>query len=96
MEPIIERITDPLYWINSLPAIVITLVVFWVLSQIIAMLVGIWNRIIQFFQATEVPTHSAHPGPSAYQRLLNCLFSIFLVIFLMIAVVGVAYVWIGL
>jgi hypothetical protein len=88
VDRLIDLLTDPLYWLNSLPAI-ITL---WLLSLLFGWLMRQWNRILQFFEPTDEPGDPPrNEGPSSFEKFMGCAFSTFLFVLLFS---GVAfYLW---
>lgn len=94
MDALIGKITDPWYWWDSLPAIVITLGAIGFLVILEGWLARIWNAIIQFFAQTQEPVPPAtNPGPSPFGRFLTCATSLLTLIFL-ITIATVIGLWI--
>lgn len=96
MDALIGKITDPWYWLDSLPAIVITLGVIGILVILEGIIAGIWNALIQFFAQTQEPMLPVtNPGPSPFTRFLTCLTSMFILILLIAVAVIIGFSMLG-
>lgn len=96
MDAIIGKLTDPWYWWDSLPAIIITLGVIGLLLFLEGLVVGMWNAIIQFFTPTQLPIlPNTNPGPTPFWRFLTCSVSIIVIVLLIATAIVIMFSWFG-
>lgn len=87
MDAFIKQITDPLYWWNSAPAIIVVLLILWLGLIVNGFIQWILNNIVQFFAPSMAPAPpQTNPAPSPWQRFWNCFTAIVVLVGLVTAV----------
>ena len=86
MEDLIELLTDPWYWWDSMPALLVAAGGFVIVLVVGGWLMALWNGILQFFSPSVAPGPApTRPAPSPWARFTTCFISMIILGVLVVA-----------